>query len=881
MWARVRSLWRALRYRASFEHGMNEELNFHLDARAADLVNGGLTPAEAARQARLEFGNPAAWQEQCREARGLRLFGDLRADLRYARQGLRRHPLLSATVVLTLTLGIGVSSGVFTLLSALVLRPPVDRDAASFVRLHTTYTGTRGRVGPYAQASAEEYLAFRDGLRTIRPLAGSAPFSAWLGGEDGASMRMLLVTCNFFEVYGLERAAMGRLLQPQDCSGTDPVIVLTDSAWRTRFSADPGIVGRVISIKGLAVTVVGVASRSAAALQNSRAWMPYTLRSRVTTGADPSRMIDGHYPHDRWLNLAGRLAPAATRGQAQAEALAIAAQQDRLHPGQVSAALVTDGTLIADPGARANIVPMVTLVMGALSGLVLIACANVATLLLTRADSRQQEIAIRLSLGAGRARLMRMLLTETLLLAACAGAASLYVAWTMPPLLLGWLTDGPAELSLAPDWRVFAYLGATVCAGGIVAGLAPALESMRADVLESLKGRRSMLGALGGSRLRGALIATQVALGFVLLVGATLFIVTHYRTVTREVGLETAHVLMPRVTDRTIAEKGGSPGPVAMRGTLEGLTGARHVVFASAAPVFGGSRTDVVLPDLAQLAVDAYEVSPGFFDALDIPMVRGRALDGRDLPCGIGTCAVVVSQGLARRLFPGADALGGSVRSAKGASFQIVGVARDTSVRPAGEMEPPRMYQPWVPDGRAYQALVRFDGSADRFAAGATTALRARFPGAAVDAHTLRWPIEQWVDEIGKIEALVVGLGVTAIALAVMGVFGVVSFAVSRRTHELGVRIALGARPRDIYATVTGTGLRPAGAGLAAGVALGVSTAVSFERVLRKLEFAVSPLHPAIYAGAALLFAVVMLVALAVPARRAAGVSPLTALKAE
>ena len=339
MLKRFLSFSRAALGRSAFERDMDDELRFHLESRTAHFVNQGLSPEDAARRARLEFGNPEAWEESCREARKLHLVDDLQADMHFALRGFRRHPVLSATVVLTLTLGIGVSSGVFTLFSAFALRPLVDSDPASFIHLHTTYTGDRTRVGLFAQASAEEYFAFRDGLYTVRALAAYAQFNGWMGTGDGAPVRMLLVSCNFFDVYGLERAALGRLLQARDCESGDPVIVLTDGAWRTRFGADPAVVGRVIPLKDVSVTIVGVAPRSAAALQNSSAWVPYTLRPRVTSGADPLRMIDGHYPHDRWLNLAGRLAAGATREQAGAEASVVAAQQDRLHPGQLSAAL--------------------------------------------------------------------------------------------------------------------------------------------------------------------------------------------------------------------------------------------------------------------------------------------------------------------------------------------------------------------------------------------------------------------------------------------------------------------------------------------------------------------------------------------------------------
>lgn len=882
MLKRFFSFSRAALDRSSFERDMDDELRFHLETRTAHFVAQGLSPEDAARRARLEFGNPAAWQEHCRDARGLRLLGELRADLGYALHGFRRHPLLSATVVLTLTLGIGVSSGVFTLLSALVLRPPVENDLASFVDVHTSYTGNRGRVGPFAQASPEEYFALRDRLQTIRALAGHGQFNALLGAENGASVRMLLVTCNFFDVYGPGRAALGRLLQVRDCESADPVIVLTDGTWRTRFGADPNIIGRVISIKSVPLTVVGVAPRSPAALQNTGAWLPYTLRPRVTTGADPVRMTAGHYPHDRWLELAGRLAAGATREQAQAEASVVAAQQDRLHPGQLSAALVTDGVPIHGPGARANLVPLLMLVMSALTGLVLIACANVATLLLCRADSRQQEIAIRMSLGAGRSRLLRMLLTETLLLAACAGAASLYLASTVPVMLLAWLVEGTPELSLAPDWRVFAYLATAVGFGGIVAGLAPALESMRVDVLESLKGRRSLAGgAVPGSRLRACLVGTQVALSFVMLVGAALFVVTHYQIVTREASLETYQVLMPRVLKLGAAGPPAAATPAALRLALEGLAGTQTVVFAGTAPGFGSPKVEIARADGTAQAVYSNEISPGFFQALDIPIVRGRAINQRDRPCSIGACAVVVSEALARQLLPSGDPIGRRLQSRTGTIFEVVGVARDTTMQEAGRADPPLIYLPWVPDGQPYQALVRFTGNGGRFARAATETLRARFPGALVDAHTLRWTIDQWLDAYGKVEGLVVALGVTSTAMAVMGVFGVVSFAASRREHELGVRIALGAKARDIYATVIGVGLRPVVGGLSAGALLAVLTAIGFERTLAKLRFTVSPLNAVTYGSAALVLLGVIVIALLVPARRAASVSPLTALKAE
>jgi predicted permease len=882
MWTRIRSLWRTLRHRSSFEREMDDELRFHMETRAAHFVAQGLSPAEAARRARVEFGNPVAWQDHCREARGLRLLNDFAQDVRFAWRGFARSPVLSATVVLTLTFGIGVSSGVFTLLSGFALKPHVHADPATFARLHMVHPGARAGAGPFPRATPEEYFAFRDDLRTLRPLAAYAQLTAPVGDGDGAPGRVLLVTCNFFDVYGVRRAALGRLLEERDCASADPVVVLSDEDWRTRFAADPEVIGRVTSIKDLAVTIVGVAPRTAAAVQNSNAWVPYTLRPRLTAGSDPRRMVDGHFPHDRWLNLAGRLTEGATREQARAEAAVVAARQDRLHPGQASTVLVTNGAMIADPALRTTVSSVVMLVMFVLTSLLLIACANVATLLLSRADARQKEVAIRLSIGAGRARLLRMLLTETLVLGVCAGIASLAVARAIPAVLIRWLADRTPEFPMEPDWRVFIYVSAAVFLVGIVAGLAPALESMRVDVLDSLKGRRSVVGAgMKGGRLRAGLIATQVALSFVLLVGASLFVITHYQVATRDPGLDASQVMMPRISYRGPSIARPDQTPAEMTRILASLPGAERVVFASAAPGFAASTIRIARDGAEPQTIDVNEVSPGFFQALGIPILRGRPLDERDRPCGTGTCDVVVSASLVRRFLPDGDPLGRTLTSVPGTHYRIVGVSRDTSMQEPGRADSPLIYLPWIADGRPYQALVRFTGDGRQFGRDTTELLRARFTGASVEARTLYWTIERLLDTIGRVEILAVTLGITATSLAVMGVFGVVSFAASRRRHELGVRIALGATSRDIYASVIGLGVRPVAVGLLCGMGLAVMAAVGFARVLDKLQFTVSPLNPLVYAGAASLLTVVILAALTVPARRAADVSPLTALKAE
>jgi predicted permease len=591
-------------------------------------------------------------------------------------------------------------------------------------------------------------------------------------------------------------------------------------------------------------------------------------------------MAGGHHGHERFLIIAGRLAPGATRSQLAAEAALVSARHDTAHPGQVSSVAVTNGATVNEPNSRTEVLAVVALIMGALSCLVLVACANVATLLLSRADARQQEIALRMSLGAGRGRVLRMLLTETLTLAACAGAASLYVAYQVPPIMAAWIIGTAPEIALTPDWRVFAYLAATVLLAGVTAGIAPALESMRVDVLDSIKGRRSTFGAFTGSRFRAVLVATQVTLGFVLLVAAALFLATHLRMITRQVGFETEQVLMPRV-NYPRAEATARPSPAILADALNRVPGTRAIAFAQTAPVFGASKIELAGDDATLPGVSANEISPGFFAVVDLPVVRGRPLDDSDAPCAGGPCHAVVSQSFARQILKVEDPIGRVVHTKDGGTLEIVGVSRDTTVSNGDQPDAPMIYMPWTPDGRHYQPLVRFAGAADTYAPAVNAALRERFPGALVDVHTLRWPIEQWGQELARVEALVVALGGAAAVLAAIGVFGVVSFAVARRRHELGVRVALGAGRRDIYATVLAVALKPVIAGLILGVALGVPAALLFANVLIDLGLGASAKDPLIYAAAGASLVTIMLAALVAPARRAASINPLAALRSE
>ena len=783
---------------------------------------------------------------------------DVVTDLRFALRAAARRPLLSTVIVATLAIGIGVSSGVFTLFDAAVLTPHVASDPGSFARIYIASSGDRTRAARPGNATLDEYQAFGDARSLAAVVATHRVVVP--AGPDAVRVAALLVTCNFFDANGAGAALQGRLLQQADCDTSNPVAVLDEDVWRDSFAASPSIVGSAMTLNGSAVTIVGIAPHATGQFDDSEVWVPYTLR-RYLNAASGAQQAD-----DRWLSLWGRLAPGATRRSALAELSVLAAQFDRAHPPRTTAVLVTDGSFASDPG-KPLVMPLVTLVMSALGCLMLITCANAATLLLAQADARQQDVAIRLSLGGSRWRLLRMLVTETMLLALVAGAASVYVAHEVPLLLFKWFGGGRPPYPVALDWRAFTYLAALTLVAGVIAGLTPSLESLRVDVLDALKGRRSTTG-VSNSALRNTLIGVQIALSFILLVGAGLFAMTHYRIATGEPGFESRHLLIARATAT----------PAALADALDRLPGSRAIAFGHSAPMFTPDHGLVTIADGIDRETDLNDISPAFFDVVGLPMLEGRALVESDQPCATGPCNVVVSAAFARHVLPAGDPIG-RVLKHDGRSMTIVGVARDASAQVIGQTDPPVVYTPWTPGLDRYQALVRFDGDAAAFSSATNAALRRRFPGLTADARTGRWYVDAWIDEIGPVETLILALGAAAAALAVMGVYGVVSFTVSRRRRDIAIRIALGARGRDIGANVVRGAVMPAAAGLTAGVALSVGAAAAFSNVLEKLHFAVKPTDPLTYLCVAAVLTAVVLGALAVPARRAAHVDPLAALK--
>jgi predicted permease len=810
-----------------------------------------------------------------------RMEDEMFQDLRFALRSLRKHALLSVVVVATLTLGIGVSAGVFSWYNALYLRARVDKDHASFVKVYSGYTNDLTQSVIPMQTTWEDYQAYRDGAKSLSNLAAWREVSAPFGQDDPGVTRAALVSCNFFALYDPGQPLLGRLLRPEDCAAATPVVVLSERLWRHRFAADPQVVGRGAHFNGQPVTIVGVAPNFAGMMNGARAWFPYSVESHLKLGEKLRRPGE-----TACFDVAGRLQPGFSRAQAGAELRLLAGQQDRLHPERITTIAVTDGSSIQIPTYSKPMVKVIALILGALTVFVLIVCVNVTTLLLARAAARHQEIAVRVALGAGRLRLIRMLLVETMLLASVAGLASVYLAYQLPGVLEHWLVNpwgegGGTWFSKAPDWRVFGYLTLVTILAGVIAGLTPALQSLKVNLSETLKGRQSHAK---GSQIYGTLIGAQVALSLFLLVGAVLFVRTFQQAVNFEPGFETRRVLWAQLyAPENTERRSWGEFHRALTERLGALPGVQSVAWSHWFPLFvGRSQMEVQAPGQAMRRVAFATVSANYFATLEIPIVSGRALREDDPHCGKGVCSVVVSERLARGFWPDEVPLGKTLRLPDGESYEVVGVARDISSTKLGGLDDPMIYRPWNPNAEIpANPFVRFAGDEAAVARAVTGAIREVAPELPVEAATIQAVREHTMESVGKTAQLVAFLCVIAVILAVASIYGVVAFAVNRRAREMGIRLALGARSPDIYRAVLGSSGRPVVLGLLVGLALSIAVFSAIAPLARSAEIAINVWDPFNYVAAAVALTSSALAAMLAPARRATKIDPMSTLRRE
>jgi predicted permease len=511
----------------------------------------------------------------------------------------------------------------------------------------------------------------------------------------------------------------------------------------------------------------------------------------------------------------------------------------------------------------------------------------VTTLLLSRAEARRQEVAIRLAIGASRSRLLRLLLTETAVLAILAAVGGVWFAYSIPPVLLRMLVGQPQGWSLDPDWLAFAWLAVATLLAGAAAGLAPALGALSMSLVDALKAGGSQVssGIRRGKRrgpMYGRLITLQLALSFVLLAGGSLFFRSYQRLANLDVGHATRDLMTVSLSDRDSNPQVGGSLRTTVRSRLLTVPGVQRVAFANALPSAGQPASQSFTANAVRQPANEIETSAAFFETMGIRLVRGQSYGDVEPACASGGCSVVLSQEMARRLFGRRDPVGANLRADSGAVMRVVGVASDVFNSNGTPGPLPIIYEPWdpAPQRAGYIALVRLSGKQVEISAAIATAMRQTLPDASVNVQSVQAVIDRNTEIQRQLATIISTFALLAVLLAMIGTHGVVAFSVRRQTKELGVRIALGATSRDIYVTVARGYVRPIVAGMVGGMLIAVPTAVFVQRGLTMLPI-LDNASPVSFAVAALAMLLVIVLAIAGPARRAGITDPLTALRAD
>ncbi len=818
----------------------------------------------------------------------------LLSDLRYAWRTLLRTPGFVAVAVLSLAVGIGANTTIFSVVSGLLFRPlPVARPHEVVGLFTSDFSGP-----PFGASAFADYRDIAAQSTTLRGLAAHAlqPVSLSAGGTT-ERLAAELVSANYFDVLEV-RPVLGRGFLPDEGDPLHPVpvVVLSHAVWSGNFGADRRILGRSITLSGRSVTVVGVMPPGfQGILRGLRldVWLPAPMQAVL----DPAAEVWSR--GNRSYLLTGRLKPGATVAAAQAEMSVLAERFHRVHPaewtdvrgaGRRLTVLAESQIRISPPDARGPAVAGSVLLMVVVGLVLLVACANLAGLLLARAASRRREIAIRLALGATRVRLIRQFISESALVSCIGGGLGLlFTAWAtrllqrfQPPVGV------PVRLELPVDARVLGFALGISLVTGVLLGLVPSLQASRSSLVPALKEESSFSGRPTRTRLREAFVIGQVALSFLLLIAAGLFLRSLGKANAIDPGFGARQGAMASV-DLSLNGYPQERGRLLQRSALErlrGTPGIEAAAWTTMVPLAlgGTSRRGMSIRGYTRQRGEDLEfpyaiVSDGYFETMQVDIIRGRALDERDRVGAPG--AVVVNQTFARRFWPGADPLGKelSVRGPEGPFLTVVGVARDGKYQTMGEDPPPFVYFPLEQDYRPTLTLVaRTQGDAGAAVRAVRASLLASDPDLPIfGAQTLGEHLALTLLP-QRVAAIVLGsFGGVALLLATMGVYGIVAFSVSQRVREIGVRVALGAAGGDVIRLMVINGIRP----VAIGVGVGFLAALAATRLLRSFLTGVSPTDPVTFAAVILAFLSVALCAALLPARRAARIDPLIALRAE
>jgi predicted permease len=818
-------------------------------------------------------------------------------DLRYGFRMLIKSPGFAAVAVLSLALGIGANTAIFSFVNAVLLRPlPV----ASPDELMFVFSGRSD--SPYSVSSYPDYVDYRDRNEVFSGLAAFSSVSVSMTiGDQADTVSGEIVTGNYFDLLGV-KLPQGRAFLPEEdqTPGAHAVAVISHALWQRRFGGDPNFLGKELTVNGRSFTVVGIAPagfNGASVGQTADIYIPMMMQTVVRpprggySGEMDADLLTKRGP--RWLNLLGRLKPGINQEQAQAAMSTIASQLEQAYPSTNRGVGVTlFPANKGNPDSRSQTVSVAWLLMGVVGLVLLIACFNVANLLLSRASARRKEISIRLALGASRHRLVRQLLTESLLLSVMGGAVGLMLALWITDILKSTLTAVriiPLNVDLSLDSSVLLFTLSLSVATGLIFGLAPALQASKPDIVPALKDEATLVGH--GSRafnLRNALVVCQVAISLVLLICAGLFLRSLRNAEAIDPGFNPDNVLNVPLNINLLkyTKPQGRDFYQQVIEKVESLPGVKSATLARVVSLSGGGRQSSIYiegqeppPQDNPNIVNANVVGVRYLETMGIPLLRGRDFTPQDRE---GAPAVaVISEAFARRFWPGEDPLGKrlSLRAANGPFIEVVGVAKDGKYITLGEEPRSMLYLPLLQNHETGMTMhIRTTGDPMSIASGvraAIASLEKNLP--TYDMRTMNEQLSSSLFPARMGATLLVVFGLLALLLAAVGIYGVMGYSVARRTREIGIRMALGAQRGDVLKLVLKEGLTMVGIG----VALGLIGAFFATSLLASFLYGVSVTDPITFIVISLILAGVALGAGFVPARRATKVDPLVALRYE
>jgi predicted permease len=908
------NIWRRFRRWRGFHDDLDEELRVHLEMASKERIDMGQSPVEAARQARAEFGNPLLIKEVTRDLWGFGWFDYLGQDLRFAARQIRRSPGFCAVVILTLAFGIGLNTTMFSIINAILFQPIHARDPEETVAVFTSIS----RDARYGSSSYLDYVDVRDrSADTFQDLAAYSLEPAELRiGESAQHISAGLVSANYFRFLGAGALA-GRTFLPEEDRLLDPrsVVILSEATWREHFSADPAIIGKSVRLNQQSFTVIGVVDARFCRLRHfievelfipatskdlldaqpnvpsdqTKAFSDREPRGRGGTPSQPTAQGGLRSRRDRQFFLLGRRALGVSIEQAQAKVRLIAAQLHREEPDAWSTGDGEPGTIIVvseatsrvPPQARLGVIALSIFLLGVVGTVLLMACTNLANLSLARALSRRTEIAVRISVGASRWRVIRQLLVESLALSLMGAGAALLLTRSAASLLTAYRP--PLEISLGLDLvidhRVLLFALFVTLLTTILFGLAPALHASGSDVVSALK-ESAVLGHYRHFSFRNMLIVAEVSMSIVLLMPAGLFLRSLQNVRDLDVGFRRDHLALISITldaERYPPER----GKLAYREIAERLRrtpGVEQADLASTVPLSGMFNARGFLragSDEAPRTIAYNTVGPRYFETMGIPLLRGRSFDG----VLQNQAVAVVNSEFAREFWPNGENPIGKRIAAQGESgkpIEIIGVVGTGKYADLTESPTPYIYRPIEQE----------------YSSSATFHIRTKIPPKAmlnrllkeIQAYDTSLPVfdsktmEEQLEAMAPYQALAVMLGIfgaLSVVISFAGLYGLIAYQTAVRTREIGIRAALGASPVDILALMATQGLRL----VVVGIMIGVPASIAVGQLISRFLFGVAPLDLKTYVEVPVIMGVVALAAIVIPAARGMRIDPWSALR--